>query len=182
MPDDVFHMSGVGTRRYMACEIINTGRYNLKADVYSWSMIFWEILGLLKPYAPYSTEDHRREVCRGGERPAIQASWPFWIQSILRMSWDEDILQRFSMDEAYENLRVAMCHQWEISQSPARKIVLTNQMPQPGSPTAVADAIDSEFYLSLPKMAELGRSSLSYDSVCLDVDDSFAAEIGRHTE
>lgn len=168
----------------MACEIINTGRYNLKADVYSWSMIFWEMLGLRKPYAPYSTEDHRREVCQGGERPSIANSWPAWIQSILRMSWEENIDQRFSMEEVYENLRIAMCHQWETTslKSPDRKIALANQLSQPDSPTAVADAIDSELYLSLPKMAQIGRSSLSYDSVCLDVDDSFVAEIRRHED
>jgi serine/threonine protein kinase len=167
--NEMFVMSGVGTRRYMACEIINTGRYNLKADVYSWAMIFWEILNLRKPYAPYSTEDHRREVCHGGERPHIQPEWPNWIQSILRMSWEDTVEYRFSMDEVYENLRVAMCHQWEhcdAADVPSRKVVLNSRYPddQPGSPTAVCDSIDSEFYLTLPQLAQLRSASLSYDS------------------
>jgi serine/threonine protein kinase len=41
--NDLFVMSGVGTRRHMAPEVVNDSRYNLKVDVYSWSMIFWEI-------------------------------------------------------------------------------------------------------------------------------------------
>jgi serine/threonine protein kinase len=178
--NEMFVMSGVGTRRYMACEIIKTGRYNLKADVYSWAMIFWEILCLRKPYAPYSTEEHRREVCHGGERPEIQPAWPTWIQSILRMAWEETVEHRFSMDEVYENLLLAMCHQWEPRNcDPSRKVVLNGHYPaQPGSPTAVCDSIDSEFYLTLPQMAQLRGSSLSYDNeIPLDVEDSFAAEV-----
>lgn len=145
----------------MACEIINTGRYNLKADVYSWAMIFWEILSLHKPFGHYSTEDHRRKVCQGGERPEIKPVWPGWIQSIFLMSWEESVEYRFSMEEAYENLRVAMTRNWERQDSdtvsPSRKIVLSNDFPQPGSPTAVADAIDSDFCLTLPQWAQLQR-------------------------
>lgn len=37
--EDVYEMSGVGTRRFMAPEIILDSHYNAKADVYSWSMV-----------------------------------------------------------------------------------------------------------------------------------------------
>jgi serine/threonine protein kinase len=179
-PNEMFLMSGVGTRRYMACEIINTGRYNLKADVYSWAMIFWEMMSLRKPFAPYSMGDHRRLVCHGGERPEIQQVWPGWVQGILQLSWEEVVEYRFSMEEAYENLREAMSHQWERQNSdtdfPSRKIVHNNHVPQPVSPTAVSDAIESEFLLTLPQLAKLRGTSLSHDSEWPADKDSSAVE------
>ena len=69
--DEVFHMSGVGTRRYMATEIVNHSKYNTKADVYSWSMVIYELLVQQRPFANYSIEDHRIRVCQGGERPKL---------------------------------------------------------------------------------------------------------------
>ena len=51
----------------MAPEIFTTHQYNDKADVYSWSMILYEMLRLEKPYPLLSVDDHNRQVCRGGE-------------------------------------------------------------------------------------------------------------------
>lgn len=115
----VFEMSGVGTRRYMAPEMIISShhnndhaaaaRYNCKADVYGWSMVLWEMLALKKPYATYSTDEHRRHVCcQNGERPALPAQWPSWLHNLLRLTWEERVEQRFSMDEACEYLRAGL--------------------------------------------------------------------------
>ena len=50
--DEVFEMSGAGSPRYMAPEVMGEyPRYNLKADVYTYSILMWEILALKKPYA-----------------------------------------------------------------------------------------------------------------------------------
>jgi serine/threonine protein kinase len=99
--DEVFRMSGVGTRRYMAVEIINTSLYNEKADVYSWSMLFWEMLALQKPFPTYSLEDHKFLVCEQGERPPLVAFWPQSIQNLLRHSWSDSIQDRLSMQEVH---------------------------------------------------------------------------------
>jgi serine/threonine protein kinase len=102
--EGVYCMSGVGTRRYMAPEIINDGRYNQKADVYGWAMVFWEILSLSKPYAAYSTNDHDIFVCQQGERPALQMHWPFWIHSLLKNSWEECLDIRFTIEDVCDCL------------------------------------------------------------------------------
>ena len=57
----------------MAPECLLKNRYNLKADVYSWSMIFWELLTLNKPYFSYSKEQHTLFVCEGGNRPPLES-------------------------------------------------------------------------------------------------------------
>eukprot|EP00522_Entomoneis_paludosa_P017193 CAMPEP_0172444244 /NCGR_PEP_ID=MMETSP1065-20121228/4306_1 /TAXON_ID=265537 /ORGANISM="Amphiprora paludosa, Strain CCMP125" /LENGTH=528 /DNA_ID=CAMNT_0013194701 /DNA_START=33 /DNA_END=1619 /DNA_ORIENTATION=+ len=97
--DAIFEMSGVGTRRYMAVEIVNSNCYNDKADVYSWSMVFWEMLSLSKPYPAYSVEDHQRFVCQGGERPPLAPEWPLALQNLLKHSWATSIPERLSMKE-----------------------------------------------------------------------------------
>lgn len=141
--DGLYRMSGVGTRRYMAVEIINTGRYNRKADVYGWAMIFWEMLNLTKPFAPYSTDDHKREVCKGGERPPIDPAWPAWVETLLRMSWEESVRCRFSMQEAYDCLRTAMEHQRD-TQLTELDVTLhdhssSKSVNMPNSPTGTPD-------------------------------------------
>jgi serine/threonine protein kinase len=69
--EETFHMSGVGTQRYMAPEIISTRRYNLRADVYSWSMVVLEIMTLNKPFLEYNPEEHALNVAKFGERPRL---------------------------------------------------------------------------------------------------------------
>jgi serine/threonine protein kinase len=85
----VYKMSGVGTRRYMAPEIINDGKYNTKVDVYSWAMVVSELLTGNKPYANYGIEEHRVAVCQAGERPRLHFHWPSWLQTVLQKAWCE---------------------------------------------------------------------------------------------
>jgi serine/threonine protein kinase len=99
MLDMVYEMSGVGTRRYMAPEIINDGQYNVKVDVYSWAMVVLELMTGVKPYANYDMEEHRVAVCQGGERPHIHFHWPLWLQNTLQNSWCESITNRWSMQQ-----------------------------------------------------------------------------------
>lgn len=106
--DDVYEMSGVGTRRYMAPEIINDGYYNTKVDVYSWAMVVSELLTGTKPYASYSMDDHRVAVCQGGERPRLRLDWPAWLRSMLQRTWCESVPDRWSMDHVVAHLTRAL--------------------------------------------------------------------------
>lgn len=72
--EETFHMSGVGTQRYMAPEILNTRRYNLKADVFSWSMVVLEIMSWTKPFSEYTPQEHQFNVAQWGERPRLVTS------------------------------------------------------------------------------------------------------------
>jgi serine/threonine protein kinase len=101
----VYEMSGVGTRRYMAPEIIKRSGYNAKADVYSWSLVVWQMFTLLKPYAAYSSRDHTKFVCHGGERPPLEsATVPPVLQTLLAESWCESVLERCSMADMIRRL------------------------------------------------------------------------------
>lgn len=41
----------VGSYRYMAPELVKHEPYNIKADIYSWAILSWEILAVERPYA-----------------------------------------------------------------------------------------------------------------------------------
>jgi serine/threonine protein kinase len=135
---DTFEMSGVGTRRYMAVEIINSNKYNCKADVYSWSMVVWEMLSLTKPYAIYSLVHHEREVCKGGERPAMKPSlWPASLCALLQQAWATDLNQRYTMRQVCNALQTI------IDSSPLSSTTFTKNTwnvisRAPDSPVSVA--------------------------------------------
>mmetsp|Transcript_1989 Transcript_1989/g.5517 ORF Transcript_1989/g.5517 Transcript_1989/m.5517 type:complete len:557 (+) Transcript_1989:162-1832(+) len=138
-PNATFEMSGVGTRRYMAVEIVNSSFYNDKADVYSWAMVFWEMMALSKPYPTYSMDDHKRFVCEGGERPPLMmknhkndAAWPQALQNLLQHSWTTNTADRLSMKEVECLLRsyIQSCQMLEDNSNV--EVVLA-----PESPTSV---------------------------------------------
>lgn len=79
----------------MAPECLSSKPYNMKADVYSFSIIVWEILSGKVPYA-FVRRRHQliSEVVEGNVRPGIDPSWPMTIQGMLESSFDADISKR----------------------------------------------------------------------------------------
>jgi serine/threonine protein kinase len=103
--EKLFRMSGVGTRRYMAPEIINDSRYNLKADVYSFAMVLYEMLSLERPHDIYSKVKLDLLVCEDGQRPQrIAPEWPGEIKELLESAWSHDPNRRPSMKQMREKL------------------------------------------------------------------------------
>lgn len=103
-PTRAFHMSGVGTRRYMAPEVYLGQHYNLKADVYSWTIVFHAMLSLQKPFGMYNAELHKMFVCEQGIRPTILPEWPAGIQNVCRKGWAQDPEDRPSIQEIARTL------------------------------------------------------------------------------
>jgi len=99
-----FHMSGVGTRRYMAPEVFLGQHYNLKADVYSWTIVFHTMLSLQKPFGMYDAPLHKLFVCQQGVRPTVIPEWPREIQKLCRTGWAQNPDQRPSMKAIHQQL------------------------------------------------------------------------------
>ena len=97
--DKVFHMSGVGTRRYMSPEVYLGQHYNVKADVYSWSIVLHSMITLQRPFEMYTAELHKIMVCEEGIRPTIYKEWPQPIQQLLNRGWAAQSSHRPSMQE-----------------------------------------------------------------------------------
>lgn len=101
-----FDMSGqVGTYRYMAPEIHRCEPYNTKADVYSFSLVLYELLSLEAPYVEYTSRMHSTLVVHEGERPRICEDWPCSIQRLLEEGWSDDLLERPTIKEARMSLQ-----------------------------------------------------------------------------
>lgn len=102
--DKTFHMSGVGTKRYMAPEVFLGKHYNLKADVYSWTIVFHSMLSLQKPYDMCDAQLYKQCVCEEGARPPIYPEWPEEIQELCRKGWAQEHEDRLTMEGAHARL------------------------------------------------------------------------------
>mmetsp|Transcript_2115 Transcript_2115/g.4967 ORF Transcript_2115/g.4967 Transcript_2115/m.4967 type:complete len:407 (+) Transcript_2115:189-1409(+) len=93
-----FQMSSrVGTPRYMSPEVFLGERYNEKADVYSFSLVVWEMFALAKPFEEMSVVQFQKSVLLGEKRPELDSSWPEGIKVAIEESWVADPQQRPSM-------------------------------------------------------------------------------------
>lgn len=100
----LYAMSGVtGSRRFMSPEVAVGENYNLSADMYSFSILFWELLTLEKAFGRMSPDEHRDRVIRGGERPPIRENeWGQTVVSILESCWSRQPLVRPSARDVYK--------------------------------------------------------------------------------
>jgi len=104
-PDTTFKLAGnTGTSRYMAVEVIRKDPYNLKADVFSYSILLWEIMALTKPYDGMLGPQVKESVSLYGERPSIPRSWPVAIRRLLRRGFSETISNRPTMEGVLETI------------------------------------------------------------------------------
>ena len=80
--------------------------HSQKADVYSWSMVTYELLTLQKPFAVGSIEQHKKAVCERGERPPMgHLRWlsPS-VKELLENSWQADVQARWHMRDIKDSL------------------------------------------------------------------------------
>ena len=71
-----------------------TRRYNLKADVYSWSMVAFEMMTWNKPFAEYNPDEHQLNVAQWGERPRL----------FTRTEWEQDLGTTTTTRKAQEDV------------------------------------------------------------------------------
>lgn len=100
----LYSMSGgTGSRRFMAPEVALGEHYNLSADMYSFSILFWELLTLEKAFGRLSTEEHRAQVIHGDARlPVYEDEWGPAVTSILESCWSRQPLVRPPARDVYK--------------------------------------------------------------------------------
>lgn len=98
-----------GSLRYMAPEVALGKRYNAAADVYSFSIVLWEILALDKPYAGFGAEDDFvARVFHKGDRPPIKPSFPSGCKSAVVGGWNPTFQDRLPMFDITKMLRTEL--------------------------------------------------------------------------
>ena len=98
-----------GTPRYMAPEVGLNHGYGLKADIYSFGILLWEICSLSKPFASInSSSKFERAVFMKGVRPVIESSWHGQVKDLMAICWSASPYERPTMTECKSRLSEAI--------------------------------------------------------------------------
>ncbi|KRT79349.1 protein kinase, partial [Oryctes borbonicus] len=89
-----------GSAPWMAPEVFSSSNYSEKCDVYSWSIILWEVMSRKRPY-------HSRSASalailwsvHQGRRPPLLRNCPPPIENLMVKCWDKDPAIRLNMKE-----------------------------------------------------------------------------------
>ncbi|CAJ1950273.1 unnamed protein product [Cylindrotheca closterium] len=93
-PNETFKFTSAGSPRYMAPEVGLGQRHNQSCDIYSFGLVFWEMLTLKRPFKNERTMHQLKENVWNPwgrqERPSVPAKFSTSIQTILHESWNPD--------------------------------------------------------------------------------------------
>lgn len=104
-PNMTFKLPGnTGTARYMAPEVVRAERYGFKADVFSFCMLFHEIMALVKPFDKLTGKEVKEQVAVLGRRPVINKTWPTAIRRLLRRGFSDVPEIRPAMEDIQDTL------------------------------------------------------------------------------
>lgn len=105
LTNQMFTMSGSGSQFYMAVEIFITGKYNLKADVFSWAVTFYEMLTQTQPFGKMQKLEHVALVCVKGKRPSLSShKFPKSIEKLIRSAWGQSVSKRPAIVDVVKTL------------------------------------------------------------------------------
>lgn len=93
-----------GTMIYMAPELLGDGKSNFSNDVYSFSMILYQILGYGHPYGGETDPFEIAKRVSKGIRPKIPSNANQHWATLLQSCWAEDPLERPSFPQIVETL------------------------------------------------------------------------------
>jgi len=95
-----------GSLRYMAPEVAMGKPYNEKCDVYSFAILFWQMMALATPYAAYTSKSFRERVhVENGKKPQINPTWGAACRLLLSRGFSDDLQSRYTMKAMTLNLK-----------------------------------------------------------------------------
>ena len=97
--------NNTGSASYMAPEVFSTSSYLESGDVFSWSIIFWEILVRQQPYyKQYSNPFQILWWVNNGTRPKQIEDCPEIIWNLITRSWDKNPNMRPTMKQVAQEM------------------------------------------------------------------------------
>lgn len=111
--------------------------YDTKVDVYSWAMVYYEMLTMNPPFAKMSQKEHCRNVCgrtmdgyEGGQRPGVYNYdlTPSMI-SLLQRAWDQNPSRRPAMESVGKNLQTILRELEEMIKTEQKEMALAISGP-----------------------------------------------------
>ena len=103
-----YHLGGnKGQLQYMAPEVALAQPYHLSADVYSLTVLVWQLCGLQpQPFYGLTTrQQYLQRVIREKERPRVDPTWSETLQYTLRSGWNDDADGRPPVKQMLRSLR-----------------------------------------------------------------------------
>lgn len=94
-----------GSIPYMAPEVVEAKPYDTKCDVFSFSILLWEILSLKAAFKGYTRREFVERVVRTHERPSLNRKWPGLTRLAMKDAWDRDPQRRPDMKRVSGLLR-----------------------------------------------------------------------------
>ncbi len=93
-----------GTYRYMAPEVIKHQKYQYPADIYSLSVLMWEILTREVPFKNMSQIEAAGSVAIEGKRPPFPEGIPSYVKFMIEKCWSASPEERMSTEELIKTL------------------------------------------------------------------------------
>lgn len=94
-----------GSYRHMAPEVIRHEKYATPCDVYSFSMLLYEMLTLSEPFIHYTPVDAALAVATRGERPPLPPFPEQGLRSLIEDCWDQVPSSRPSFVDILERIQ-----------------------------------------------------------------------------
>lgn len=90
----------------MAPEVAIGKNYNEACDVYSFTLLLWEMLALELPYESiHSQAEFIEKVFGDGQRPPLSKKWSQSLKDLFEGGWREDPLERLKISAVKNRLR-----------------------------------------------------------------------------
>jgi len=97
IPKEGYLKQRSGTLRYMAPDCY-MGKYNCKADVYSITVILWEVLAVRHYFDGASNLVHVQKIMQGN-RETLDKNWPSGVNALMSQGWIGNLKERLSMHD-----------------------------------------------------------------------------------
>lgn len=98
----------------MAPEVALGRPYNKSVDVYSFGVIFWQILSGSMPFKSMSKKGYMEKVVVGGQRPKVDVNWSPRLKTLLESCWLEDKNQRPDFSVILDELNALIQEEDEV--------------------------------------------------------------------
>ena len=108
---DGYRATGLtGTRRYMAPEVVLCKPYGPPSDVFSFSILGWQVFSLKTPFQRMNEAQHTTLVARQGRRPSRLQRLPTSLRKLLTTAWSAEPNKRPQFDTICSKLKVELMH------------------------------------------------------------------------
>uniref|UniRef100_A0A7S0LPY0 Protein kinase domain-containing protein n=1 Tax=Coccolithus braarudii TaxID=221442 RepID=A0A7S0LPY0_9EUKA len=90
----------------MAPEVALEQPYFTSSEVFSWSIIVWQIVAHELPFDAMGVDEHKEKVAKGGRRPSLsQSKWPEALVTLLGECFEVEASRRPSFEELVPRLQ-----------------------------------------------------------------------------